>query len=609
MDQVNSETSTIVERRVDPFLMSVLKSRFEAIVREMSLVVMRASRSAVIKNARDFSCAILTYDHRLVSVEDALPIHVMSMDMATRPLTELFDDIAAGDIFINNCPFTGGTHHADLIMAMPVFYDDEPLFWVVALSHHADTGAPVPSTYLPFAKNIFEEGLHFPCVRVAQNYQEKKDILRIGQMRNRVPDLWLGDVRAQIGACKTGDRRIRDLVAHYGRDTILGFVEDWFDYGARCARAAIAKLPAGDYSYETWHDPVPGVADEGVPVRITINVDPEAGEITVDARDNVDNVPGGLNLSENTATGSCRIGVFNNLDESIPHNEGAKSQIKVMLREGSVVGKPSYPVGTSVATTNVNDRLMIAGNCVFSLMGQPFGQAESGSHLPAGIGVISGRDPFKNDKAYVNQVFVGYAGGGARHDHDGWLTYCGPANAGLIQLDSVEVDESMYPIVIEERGVLPGSQGFGEFEGGPAVGGVFYPLEHDMTIVYAADGTTFPPRGVLGGQSGKASESVRIGADGDETVLPAFSEEVIERGCKIAFSACGGGGYGEPVNRDPARVAATVNRGWLDPDQARSAYKVVLVESDQPGQVTVDAEATARLRAGQSAPTPPMPSH
>ena len=116
MDTTTPAAETVT-RRIDPFLMSVLKSRFEAIVREMTLVVMRASRSAVIKNARDFSCAILTYDHQLVSVEDALPIHVMSMDMATRPLTELFDDIKQGDIFVNNCPYTGGTHHADLIMA------------------------------------------------------------------------------------------------------------------------------------------------------------------------------------------------------------------------------------------------------------------------------------------------------------------------------------------------------------------------------------------------------------------------------------------------------------------------------------------------------------
>lgn len=597
MNTISKFETEPTNRRVDPFLMSVLKSRFEAIVREMTLVVMRASRSAVIKNARDFSCAILTYDHRLVSVEDALPIHVMSMDLATRPITEFFDDIKPGDIFFNNCPFTGGTRHADLIVAMPVFHEGEPLFWMIALSHHADTGAPVPSTYLPFAKTIFEEGLHFPCVRVAENYVEKADILRIGSMRNRVPELWLGDVRAQIGACKTGEKRIGELLAKYGKDTVVDFVEDWFDYGARCAKAAISRLPGGVYSYETRHDPVPGVADDGIPVRISITVDPDAGEITVDARDNIDNVPGGLNLSENTATGSCRIGVFNNLDESVPHNEGSKGQIKVLLRDGSVVGRPGAQVGTSVATTNVNDRLMMAGNCVFSQMGAPYGQAEGGSHLPAGIGVISGRDPFKNGRPYVNQIFVGYAGGGARSGFDGWLTYCGPANAGLIQLDSIEVDESMYPIIIESRGVLPDSQGFGEFEGAPAVGGVFYPLQHDMTIVYAADGTTFPPKGVLGGLSGGASASWKIRPDGQQETLPAFAEITIEKNAKLAFKACGGGGYGSPDDRDPVKVVAGVNRGWLTAKTARATYKVALVEGSPPGVFELDSLGTERLRS------------
>lgn len=595
-DQSNLATDAVA-RRIDPFLMSVLKSRFEAIVREMTLVVMRASRSAVIKNARDFSCAILTYDHQLVSVEDALPIHVMSMDMATRPLTELFDDIAQGDMFLNNCPYTGGTHHADLIMAMPVFYKGEPLFWVVALSHHADTGAPAPSTYLPFAKNIFEEGLHFPCVRVAENYKEKKDILRIGSMRNRVPELWLGDVAAQSGACRTAERRIIDLIDRYGRDTVVDFVADWFDYGRRRAKAAIAKLPAGTYEYTTTHDPVPGVADAGIPVHVKVTVDPAAGEILVDVRDNIDNVPGGLNLSANTCTGSCRIGVFNNLDEDIPHNEGSKSQIRVVMREGSVIGAPKYPVGTSVATTNVNDRLMIAGNAVFSRMGAPYGQAESASHLPAGVGVISGADPFKRGKGYVNQIFVGYGGGGANHGHDGWLTYCGPANAGLIQLDSVEVDESMYPIVIERRGVVRDSQGFGEYEGAPGMGGVFYPLDHDMTIIYAADGTSNPPRGVLGGTTAKPSHSLRLGPDGEAVVLPAFSEEVIAAGTKIEFTACGGGGYGDPALRDPARVAVSVNRGWLSRETAREIYRVVLAETAEPGVHVVDEAATRALRS------------
>lgn len=559
-------------RRVDPFLMAVLKSRFEAIVREMTLVVMKASRSAVIKNAKDLSCAILTYDHRLVSTEEALPIHVMSMDKATRPITELFDDIKQGDVFLNNCPYTGGTHHADMILSMPVFFRGAPLFWVVALSHHADTGAPIPSTYLPYARTIYEEGIHFPCVRIAENYKEKQDILRIGLKRIRVSEIWLGDLRAQIGACKTGERRLLELLNRYGPETIMDFVEDWFDYGRRRTIAEIKKLPSGIFEYEVHHDPVPGVADEGIPIRVKLEVDAAAGSITVDVRHNVDCVAGGLNLSENTCTGSCRIGVFNNLDPTLPHNHGSASVVNVLLREGCAVGKPQYPVGTSVATTNVNDRLITAVNAVFSKMGSPHGLAEGGPHLPAGIGVISGRDPFKGGHPYVNQVFIGYAGGAALNGHDGWLTYCGPANGGLINLDSIEVDESMYPIIIESRGVSPDTQGYGEFEGAPGVECVFYPVDHSMTVIYAADGTTFAPKGVNGGMPASPSWTRKLGKDGLAQELPAFHQEICESGEKMLCFACGGGGYGEPAKRNAARVLATVNRGWLTVDRARDIY-------------------------------------
>ena len=588
--------NTTQQTRLDPFLVSVLKSRFESIVREMTLVVTKASRSAVIKNAKDLSCALLTYDHRLVTTEDALPIHVTSMDVATRPITEFFDDVKQGDIFLNNSPFTGGTHHADLIMALPVFFDGEPLFWAVALSHHADTGAPEPSTYLPYAKSIFEEGMHWPCVRVAENYEEKKDILRMGALRNRVPDLWLGDVRAQKGAVLTAEKRIVELCEKYGKDSIKDFVEDWFDYADRRAKAEISKLPKGTYEYQIAHDPVPGVADEGIPINLKIEVDPEAGEITVDVRDNIDCVPGGLNLSENTCLGACRIGVFNNLDASLPHCYGSARRINVLMREGSAIGKPVYPAGTSVATTNVNDRLTTAGNAIFSKMGKPFGQAEGGPHLPVGMAVISGQDPFKDGQTYVNQIFVGYAGGGANHGHDGWLTYCGPANGGLITLDSVEVDESMYPFIIESREVEADSQGYGEFEGAPGVRGAYYPLNHDMTVMYAADASTFAPRGVLGGLDANPTKSRKKTRKGEVVDLPAFNQELCADGEKMIFNSCGGGGYGDPLDREPTRVAKSVNLGFICADTAREVYKVALSGPDSSGQFDVDADATATLR-------------
>jgi hypothetical protein len=159
----------------DPVLLAVLSNRFESIIREMTNTVMKASRSSVIKNARDMSCGILTYDHRLVSVEEALPIHVTALELTTKPITELFDDIKDGDAFINNSPFYGGTHHADLTLCVPVFWEGAPLFWTLARSHHADMGAPEPTTYLPYASTIYQEGLHFPCIRIQEEGKDKAD--------------------------------------------------------------------------------------------------------------------------------------------------------------------------------------------------------------------------------------------------------------------------------------------------------------------------------------------------------------------------------------------------------------------------------------------------
>ena len=189
----------------------------------------------------------------------------MSMEMAIKPILTMFDEIRPGDMFLNNCPFTGATHHADMIIAAPIFFEGQPLFWTVALSHHADVGAPIPSTYLPYAKTIYEEGVHFPCVRIVENGIEREDILRIGMYQIRAPDMWLGDLRAQMGSCRTGERRLHELLHRYGKQAVLDFVEEWFEYGTRRMVAEIRKLPAGTYTYETRHDPVPGVADEGMP--------------------------------------------------------------------------------------------------------------------------------------------------------------------------------------------------------------------------------------------------------------------------------------------------------------------------------------------------------
>lgn len=584
----------------DPVLLAVLSNRFESIIREMTNTVMKASRSSVIKNARDMSCGILTYDHRLVSVEEALPIHVTALELTTRPITELFDDIKEGDAYLNNSPFYGGTHHADLTLCVPVFHDGEPLFWTLARSHHADIGAPEPTTYLPYAATIYEEGVHFPCVRVQEDFRDKHDIIRMGHQKIRVSNIWFGDYRAQVGACRIGERRIKEIVARYGAATVKAFIEAWMDYGRRRAIAAIRALPKGTYTHEVRHDPVPGVADQGVPIKAKVTIDPDEGLVTVDVRDNPDCVPGGLNLSEACAVASCRIGVFYNIDASIPHNHGSASRVVALLRDNCVVGRPPHPIGTSCATSNCNERLANAVQCAFAHIGEPYGMAEGGGNFSAALGVVSGVDTRRNEAVpYITQLMLALSGGPANHGHDGWLTYECSVGNGIMVNDSIEVDEAMYPILIEERRVVPDSMGVGQWNGAPATGGSYRSLTGDMTAYYCGDGGTFPAQGVLGGGPGANCGSWKRHEDGRLERLPDFHQDTIRANEALHYRSCAGGGYGDPLKRDPERVAEDVNRSWLSPERAAATFAVALKRAPNGVDHVVDAAVTARLRTAR----------
>ena len=584
--------------RFDPILMSVLSSRLEAIIREMSNTVMKASRSGAITNARDFSVGLLTYDHRLVCVEEAMPIHVSALELTTRPITELFDDVKVGDAFFCNSPYYGVTHHADMTLCVPVFCEGEPLFWTLARSHHADTGAHVPTTMDAYLRTVYEEGIHIPTVRFQENFEDKKDLIRWCRENIRVSHVWYGDYRAQVGACRTGERRLKELVERYGKDLIKEFVEEWMAYGERRAISAIRELPAGTYSHTTYHDPIPDVAEEGIPITAKVTVDPEEGMVTVDLRDNPDCVPGGVNLSEACATGSCRIGVFYNLDPTIPHNQGSAGRVRVLLRDGCVVGRPTYPVGTSNATMGVNDRLINAVQCSFAQMGQPYGLAEGGTEFGCNMAVVSGIDDRGGrSDPYINMVFFGLSTGPGVHGHDGWITYEAPNGGGVLALDSIEHDEVLYPLLIESRRIAKDTSGAGQWNGAPAAQGAYRSLSGDMTVAYSSDGDVNVAKGVLGGLNGTSAKNAKRHANGEEESLPGFRIEVCKPQELMLFRSVAGGGYGDPTKRDPQRVARDANRQWLSLERAEEVYKVALKLADNGIDYLVDEARTATLRS------------
>ena len=299
-----------------------------------------------------------------------------------------------------------------------------------------------------------------------------------------------------------------------------------------------------------------------------------------------------FDLSESTARTAAMIGVFNGIGASVPPNAGSFRRIAVRLRENCAVGVPRHPTSCSLATTNLADRVINAVQAALAELGDGFGMAEHGAIMSAGDGVISGRDARRHGAPFVNQVILGQTLGGASPAADGWLTILTPGTAGMCLWDSVEIDELQYPIRVHERRLVPDSEGAGRWRGAPALSVEFGPLDEPVDVIFAVDGRINGPIGVQGGQAGAPARNYRRVATGERIELGALVAIRLERDETIVGVCCGGGGYGRPIDRDPARVARDVAEGYVTRARAEAVYGVVL---DAAG--AVDAAATARRRA------------
>lgn len=581
----------------DPVLLAVLANRLDTIVREMENTLLRSGRSAVLSMARDFSCALITGDNRLLASAEGLPVHVIGMEFVAQSVCDLHEDIAEGDAFLHNDPYLGNTHPADHVILVPVFAGGRHLFTVAAKAHQADIGNVQPTTYMPYARDIYEEGgLIFPAVRVQRDRRDVDDVIRMCRRRIRVPDQWYGDYLAMVGAARIGETRLQELCDRYGVDLVSEFVEEWFDYSERRIAHVISEMPGGEFTGHGGHDPF-GPAPDGIPINVTVRVDPEAEMIDVDLTDNVDCLPAGINESRTCAMNNCMTGVFNSIDPTIPHNAGTFRRVRVHLRENCVVGIPRFPHSCSVATTNVGERLVVTTQKALADHLAGYGLAEGACGIGPGFGVVSGTDWRKDGDPYVNQKFLGSQGGPAGPQYDGWVTYGNSVTNGLMFRDSVEVDEQKYPIRVNEIRVRPDSEGAGRRRGAPGTRVLYGPKRDTMTAAYVTDGFHYPPRGTQGGGDAAPSVAFKVGADGRELSLMPISTERIEPGEQLGHMLSGGGGYGDPLLREPELVREDVLAGFVSLDRARDVYGVVFDSDRLDDSLGVDGAQTESRRA------------
>ena len=582
---------------LDPVLLAIMANRMDAICREMTNTVLFSARSAVIGIARDFSCAIITAEDEVLAVAEAMPIHVFGMHLQTASMKKYHPNFCEGDAYLDNDPYVGNSHAADHTFLVPVFFDDEHLFTAAVKAHQADCGNSQPTTYFAAAKDVYQEGaLIFPCVKIQNGYNDVDDIIRMCRRRIRVPDQWHGDYLAAIGAARIGERRLKEFIEKYGIKKVRQFIGDWLEYSERRTIEAIKTLPKGNIFSEGVHDPIEPFLPNGIEIKVNIKIDNKNGNISVDLRDNPDSVDAGLNLTEATATMSSAQAVFSCLDSDIPHNTGSFRRIHVLLRENSVIGIPRFPHSCSVATTNMTDTIINTIQSGFSQLGDGYGFSQGNMCNGAGTGVCSGKDWRFDEAPYVNQMFMSAGGMPASAKNDGMHGMVNPVSAGLVYRDSVEVNEQRFPFQVESIRALEDSCGAGRRRGGPASEVILGPRNDDMLVINICNGLINVPQGVLGGQAARRGLQRKIADDG---AIESYSTDAychLRPGDRLHAIDNGGGGYGNPLEREPERVLVDVAERYVSRSMAEKVYGVIITGSVDQDNLAVDREATTELR-------------
>jgi N-methylhydantoinase B len=580
---------------LDPVTLAILNKRFDGITTKMANTVLRTGRSGVLNLARDFSTSIVTKDCELLTGFESLPIHCLSgADLMAKAVKTFHPELSKGDAYLHNSPYHGCSHPADHTILVPVIDEKgEHHFTVWVKAHQADIGNSKPTTYMGEARDVYEEGtLVFPAVKVQHEYKDIDDVIRMCEMRIRAPEQWRGDFLAMLGAARIGEREILLLADEYGWGTLHQFCRDWFNYSEKMMIGALRKMPSGRATATSTHDPVAGTPDEGIKITVQVTIDAENGLVEVDLRNNPDTMPCGLNVSEACTRTAAMIGVFNSIPDDVPTNAGSFRRLRIHLREDCIIGGGRHPTSMSVSTTNLADRISNPVQRAFSKISDGIGLAECGAINTASTAVISGIDRRKNPKTFVNQVFLMSGGGAGAPETDAWITILHTGNAGMCFIDSVELDELHFPILVKSRGIVPDSEGSGRTTGAPAVFCEYGPLDdHDLRVVFVSDGRVNAAKGTRGGMNGAKARSILV-RNAETTELPACVDVTLGCGDTILSHSAGGGGYGPPHQRSIESVKHDVEQGLLSRTRAHQIYGVVFVADSW----TIDDSQTRQRR-------------
>ena len=573
--------------RVDKVLAAIIGNALKAITDEMSLTMEKTTRSPILCEAKDFVTGLYDAEGRMLEQTENLPILSFSLSPVCRHIAERFrGEVYPGDVFFHNDVFSFGNQNNDVAAFKPIFFEDELVAWSAAKGHQADIGGAVRGGYNPAATEVWQEALRIPAVKVIERGELRRDVWDLIFAIIRL-DIVQDDMRAEIGACTVGERRLQALLGKYGLHSFEEHKEYLFDASRKMMQAEIRGIPNGSYRGEAtvyFDGKTPGSTYQ---IRVRIRVDDE--HIVFDYSDSDAQTDGFVNGTYTSSASATILTFLQMVNPDIPHNDGMIQPIDIIIPEGTILNA-AYPA----ATTFGNHLCPPNADAIIRALHPVIPERVGAGWNQLLCSLSTGHHP-RRDDTYVDILFMGLKGGSGAmdgvdgYDHIGMID----ASGGLLDQD-YEMFEHMTPHHLVRHEYLCDSAGAGRNRGGLGVETVYRVGSDDTQIVTFGDGDVEPAFGLFGGRSGSLNRIELRRPDGEVT-RPTSKDLLsgVKSGTVYLQHAGGGGGFGDPRERPAAKVAAEVRDGIISLQSARDDYSVAL----DPDSFELLEEETERLRA------------
>ena len=580
--------------RIDPITQQVISGSLVNITDEMGHKLTRMSYSSIIRESEDFGCALLDEQARQLCETDSTPLQMGPIPAYVEGVIELFDDrnesFKPGDVILHNDPYYGASHAPDFGIIIPIFHDGTLTGFSVTTAHHLDVGADKPGTCIIETIDAYSESVRLKALKILEEGERNDTAWQVIADNIRVPDMVMGDIEAQISAARVGVDRMEELFSEYGHDTVKRAGRAMMDYSEQRLRTEIEALPDGTYSAEGYID---GFLDSPNPdekdVFLAVDLEIDGSEIHVDLSrcdKQLDNRP--INIPFEGATIPAVLLVIRStlLDtethEFVPQNNGITRPISIFAPEGTIVN-PKFPAPT-IARFCPGNRI---ADLTLKALAEVVPERTSAGVGNLKIGTYSGVTDEDEYWVYMDIVSGSY---GARPTKDGLdavdTLYANTRN------NPIEDIESHYPLRVSRYELRENTEGAGKHRGGiGAIRDIAFTQSGRVSV--EGDGNKYPPWGFDGGSEGTTGQLVlNPDTDGETQLSSKLENRRIGEGERLRLVGPSGGGWGDPLERDPERVRDDVLDDLIDIDRAREIYGVVLT-----GDLEVDRDATAELRS------------